>query len=279
MSDDAQRASRPSDKDGTQTGQTAAPHPRIVMIHGAFNELWGPHEIHARWVPALRDGLWHHGTDVDPADVTVCFYGDLFRLDPKKCDDDAWRHTRAGAAEALEAFAGGETDSEIGEIVGQAASAAAWDRTVDMVAVMADNPGIFDTVLDRLSRAISSGVDVLVAHSMGTLFAYHLLQTRPDLSVETLVTLGSPLGTKQVQMLLPPPAHDGTYPWPGSVKRWLNVSAVGDHATGSGSLTKNFGDRVENHRIDNGHRAHAPEPYLNCAATGAAIAEALTSDS
>jgi hypothetical protein len=28
--------------------------------------------------------------------------------------------------------------------------------------------------------------------------------------------------------------------------------------------------------VDNGHRAHAPEPYLNSAATGAALAAALT---
>ena len=34
---------------------------RIVIVHGAFNELWGPNELKARWLPAVRDGLWHHG--------------------------------------------------------------------------------------------------------------------------------------------------------------------------------------------------------------------------
>ena len=33
----------------------------IVLVHGAFNELWGPNELKARWLPAVRDGLWHHG--------------------------------------------------------------------------------------------------------------------------------------------------------------------------------------------------------------------------
>jgi hypothetical protein len=42
------------------------------------------------------------------------------------------------------------------------------------------------------------------------------------------------------------------------------------------SLTERFGDRVEEVLVDNGHRAHAPEPYLNSAATGAALAAALT---
>ena len=30
---------------------------RVLMVHGAFNEFWGPHELKARWLPALRDGL------------------------------------------------------------------------------------------------------------------------------------------------------------------------------------------------------------------------------
>ena len=39
---------------------------RVVLVHGAFNELWGPHEILGRWIPALRDGLWHVGADLSP---------------------------------------------------------------------------------------------------------------------------------------------------------------------------------------------------------------------
>jgi hypothetical protein len=30
---------------------------RVVGVHGAFHELWGPHQIAGRWIPALRDGL------------------------------------------------------------------------------------------------------------------------------------------------------------------------------------------------------------------------------
>ena len=44
---------------------------KIVLVHGAFHELWGPHEITARWVPALRveDHLvdnGHRAHDVEP---------------------------------------------------------------------------------------------------------------------------------------------------------------------------------------------------------------------
>ena len=56
----------------------------------------------------------------------------------------------------------------------------------------------------------------------------------------------------------------------------MNVRAVGDKACGL-SLADRFGPRVEEVVIDNGHRAHAPEPYLNSSPTGAAIAEAAGS--
>jgi hypothetical protein len=40
-------------------------------------------------------------------------------------------------------------------------------------------------------------------------------------------------------------------------------------------LSDHFGPRLEEFVIDNGHRAHSPEPYLNSRPTGAAIAAAL----
>ena len=40
----------------------------IVAVHGAFHELWGPHQVAGRWVPALRDGLAIAGApDIDRA--------------------------------------------------------------------------------------------------------------------------------------------------------------------------------------------------------------------
>ena len=62
--------------------------------------------------------------------------------------------------------------------------------------------------------------------------------------------------------------------WPGSVQRWVNVRAVGDKAAAV-PLRERFGDRVEDVLVDNGHRAHAPEPYMNSPATGEAVAAAL----
>jgi hypothetical protein len=97
--------------------------------------------------------------------------------------------------------------------------------------------------------------------------------------VHTFVTLGSPLGQPMILGQLDPPVGAGEVaPWPGSVERWVNVAAVGDRAASVSSLADVFGDRVEDVRVDNGHRAHDPEPYLNAAATGAAVACALSGE-
>ena len=67
---------------------------RIVIVHGAFNELWGPNELKARWLPAVRDGLWHHGVHIGADDVDVCFYGDLFRHHPDTDEDRRLEQSR-----------------------------------------------------------------------------------------------------------------------------------------------------------------------------------------
>ena len=115
---------------------------------------------------------------------------------------------------------------------------------------------------------------MLVAHSLGTVLSYMALANHPQWNVHTFVTLGSPLASPMVGDMLDPPLVDGKGQWPGSIERWVNVRAVGDKAAAM-PLAERFGDRVEEVLVDNGHRAHAPEPYLNASVTGRAIAEAL----
>src|SRR5215831_14801429 len=109
---------------------------RIVLVHGAFNELWGPHELKARWLPAVRDGLWHHDVHITDDDVEVCFYGDLFRRAPGTAADERLEQSRAGIADALTGLAGDDMITALG----QAANDAVFERTVDMVAIMATEP-------------------------------------------------------------------------------------------------------------------------------------------
>jgi hypothetical protein len=100
------------------------------------------------------------------------------------------------------------------------------------------------------------------------------LCNHPQWPVRTFVTLGSPLASPMSLAQLDPPPVDGQGVWPGSIERWVNVRALGDKAAAV-PLAERFGSRVEDVLVDNGHRSHAPEPYLNAAPTGAAIAAAL----
>lgn len=243
---------------------------RIVLVHGAFNELWGPHEIASRWVPAVRDGLWHHDTRIDDDDVSVCFYGDLFRRAPG-ADDDAFEASRAGVADMLTKLGGEDALAAIS----QAANEAVFDRTVDLITTIATRADLREQVRARFEQVMTDDVRVVVAHSLGSIVAYHALATHPQWRVD-FVTIGSPLAAPMVLGQLDPPAIDGKGQWPGGVQRWTNVAAVGDKAAARSRLAEAFGDRVEDHLVDNGHRAHDPEPYLNAAATGAAIARALS---
>jgi len=128
---------------------------------------------------------------------------------------------------------------------------------------------------DVLAQAvIDDDTRVVVAHSLGSVVSYVALCNHPDWPVHTLVTLGSPLASSMTDGLVGPLVDGRIGAWPGSVQRWVNVRAVGDAAAAL-PLADRFGPRVEDVLVDNGHRAHAPEPYLNADVTGAAVAAAL----
>lgn len=245
---------------------------RVVLVHGAFNELWGPHEVLSRWIPALRDGLWHAGTDLAPEDIDCAFYGDLFRLDPDGGDvvDPADLAAKSGLVDVVNSIPGADHLTSIAHAVGKAAN----ERLMDQLGRFLAAGDVRKKVRERVDRVLGPDTELVVAHSLGTLVSYQVLAARPDLS-PALVTMGSPLATPFAFDQLQPAPVDGVGQWPGSVRSWTNIVAVGDPACGGQGLSAKFGDRVVDHTVDNGHRAHDPEPYLNASVTGAAIADAL----
>jgi pimeloyl-ACP methyl ester carboxylesterase len=70
---------------------------------------------------------------------------------------------------------------------------------------------------------------MLLAHSLGSVVAYEALHQRPDLQVETLVTLGSPLGMPgSIFEALDPEPRDGRGVRPPGVRNWINIADRGD---------------------------------------------------
>ncbi|MCU0261388.1 MAG: hypothetical protein MUE78_10240 [Ilumatobacteraceae bacterium] len=244
---------------------------RIVLVHGAFHELGGPHALLARWLPPLRDGLWHHGVEIGERDVGVCFYGDLFRVDPASDDPVRLAAAREEVREALLAVAGEGTLQALGDVIARNT----LERTIDMLAIIRQRPGLDAAVRSRFARVVGPETRVVIGHSLGSVVAYLALVRHPEWAVRSLITLGSPLPTESVFPTLGVTGPDGLGTWPEGLEHWVDIAAADDPVVAGARMSDRFGPRVQERIVDNGHRPHDPEPYLSAAATGAAVAAAL----
>ncbi len=109
---------------------------------------------------------------------------------------------------------------------------------------------------------------VVIAHSLGSVVAYETLHANPDLKVDLLITLGSPLGMRNVifERLLPAPL-EGKGGRPAGVARWVNIADKDDIAAIPPSLRSCFtgvdhDGAVNLDWID----FHTAEKYLGCGA-------------
>jgi pimeloyl-ACP methyl ester carboxylesterase len=251
---------------------------KVVGVHGAFHELWGPNQIAGRWLPALRDGLSLAGEDLPAEDFSIAFYGDLFRHDPEAgaapTDDELREVARAaGLFDVVQSVAGPDGLEAIAKVMG----AEMLRRLADQLGRYFADAATRERVGERVAAAVTPDTRVIVAHSLGSIVTYEMLCAHPEWNVTTLVTIGSPLGADSfVRPHLHPAPVDGVGVWPGSVEHWVNVAAVGDQACQQPKLAEAFGAAVVDHLVDNGHRAHDPEPYLCSAAAGYAVARGLS---
>jgi hypothetical protein len=129
-------------------------------------------------------------------------------------------------------------------------------------------------ILERVAQRITSDTKVVVAHSLGSLAAYEALCANPQWRIDTLLTVGSPLGISNLifEALTPAP-RDGRGAWP-YVRRWVNIADQGDIVALQKDLAPRFGP-VEDRLVDNGWRAHEASRYLCSREAGEAVAGAL----
>lgn len=161
-------------------------------------------------------------------------------------EDEAWEWLEtAGAARPPEGQAGMLSPLRwaVNRIVEQRAGdarPAARERLAELlsrlvVATLQDTdaytsrPGRRKAVRATVAQAVRDhGARVVVAHSLGSVVAYETLHAHPDLEIDLLLTLGSPLGLPAVMRKLDPEPTAGRGARPPGVRHWVNIADVGD---------------------------------------------------
>ena len=148
-----------------------------------------------------------------------------------------------------------------------------------------------------LRSAAESGRPVLlIAHSMGSVIAWDSLwqmshNERDHVHINTLLTMGSPLGQRFVQRRLQGFRDEGGDRYPLGIDRWVNLAAVGDLTAVDPELAVDFGAMVERglvstiddrelhnfFRLDGVLNVHAEYGYLANSVTAGIVADWWTS--
>jgi hypothetical protein len=260
---------------------------RVVLVHGVAQQYRGPETLKADCAPALCDGVTLANGHLTTAEVSVAFYGDLFRplgraigmpdYDASDVNDEferellallwsdvteegqsrvrtpSWIQRALYAVNRVPFFSGLSERVLIGSL--------------KQVRAYFNDPDVRHRVRQRVLSAVTPETRVLVGHSLGSVVAYEVLCAEPDLPVTTFVTLGSPLGIPNLvfDRLEPEPGR-----WP-NVSAWTNIADRGDVVALAKELRPLFGDQVRDILIHNGAKAHDVRPYLTARETGLAI--------
>lgn len=288
----------------------------VVGVHGIAQQYTGSNTLSGVWLPALKDGLEaagykRLGDSLQDADLGVAFFGSLFRphgvmgagYAPVKPADlsseaelDLVSELYAAAVEQQPEL-GRPVDALGGPIVGVQVMVERLLRSrtlggfISERALVGDLKQVVrfladfetkDRVLERVHRLVNeTETRVMIGHSLGSIVAYeYLCRFRPP-GVRLLITLGSPLGIRNVvfDRLTPAPDLAGGS-WPGNVSRWVNIADSRDIVALRKDLADLFvplpgGDPIEDRLVDNGKKPHSVQRYLTAAETGFALASAL----
>jgi len=148
-----------------------------------------------------------------------------------------------------------------------------------------------------LRSAAESGRPVLlIAHSMGSVIAWDSLwqmshNESDRVRIDTLLTMGSPLGQRFVQRRLQGFREEGDERYPFGIDRWVNLAAVGDLTAVDSELADDYGAMVERglvntiddreihnyFRLDGVLNVHAEYGYLANSVTAGIVADWWTS--
>jgi pimeloyl-ACP methyl ester carboxylesterase len=288
---------------------------QVLCVHGVGQQHKGEDTLRDEWFSALRDGVQRaggSGVSLPKADDVRCiFYGDLFRLpgrqlgpgDPWLRAADAtdferdllmawWRGAAKSDPRVIDPDASnlartpGSVQAALRALTGSAFFVGLAERVMlfdlQQVRRYVTDPVIRLAVQRRVAAEVGEDTRVLVGHSLGSIVAYEALCAHPDWPIRHLVTLGSPLGIRNLifDRLIPAPvaanSRELTGVWPGGVAVWTNVADAGDVVALVKDLRPLFGGRITCYVVHNGSHAHDVRSYLTAAETGTAIAASLS---
>jgi hypothetical protein len=280
----------------------------IVGVHGINQQLKGPEVLRSEWWPPLKDGITAAGRQVADGALACAFYGWLFRAPGTQRGDQAY-----GAAdlddpfeqELLQLMWEGAAATEPERVVAPSADVRGTSKVVQaglralshsrFFALTAESvmigslkqvrrymtePEIRSKAQEAVDAVVTADTRVIVAHSLGSVVAYEALHRYASsanwANVHTLVTLGSPLGIRNLIFdRLSPAPENGKGKWPSLLRRWTNISDDSDVVALQKLLRDFFPGGIADMRIDNEAYAHDAMPYLTARETGGAIAEGL----
>jgi hypothetical protein len=136
------------------------------------------------------------------------------------------------------------------------------------------DPELRRAALDRAAAKITPETRVVIGHSLGSVVAYEALCEHREWQVDTFITLGSPLGIRNLVFERLTPKPEGAKGVRPPVRRWVNIADSGDIVALEKRLAQLFAD-VEDVAVHNGWKSHDVERYLTATATGRAIALGL----
>jgi len=276
---------------------------RVLAVHGINNTYSAAPVMAREWVPALLGGVELAGGRglLSEDDIACAFYGDVFRrpgrvlgdedvevLEPEDVEDGAeadllmawWRE-----AASVDPAVVPPGESTLGVMSGVQAALAALSGSrflagatekllifwLKQVRAYFTQPGIRERIQQRFAAAVTPDTEVVVAHSLGTVVAYEALNAYPEWSIQNLVTLGSPLGIRNVILdrLIPPARR------PPPVTAWTNIADRADFVALVKKLQPIFGPPLTDIEINNGATVHAVARYLTSSDVGAAVVAAV----
>lgn len=222
---------------------------RLIAVHGCADRRMLPDQLNGLWFGELCRSLSAFGRSVSSNDFACVSFADLLV--------------------AASGLARGERVSP-----GNAELLNAALQVCRYISDSSCRRKVRERVADRIGQARA----VVIAHSLGSVAAYEALCIMPAHNVHTLITLGSPIGIRQMFFNnLQSRIVAGRRSWPSPLVRWVNISHSRDPVPFVKHLSPLFGNgcQIEDIILPARSCRHSFRSYLSAPVTRRVVAEAL----